>query len=106
MLCTSRNPESLRRYTVNALRSGPGNGSSHAAQRRDDGIYGRGDEVLGWSVMVKVADGTGEDTWYWLEYHQGSTYADGVGDSLCHRMSRRRHRPCPHPLPAPMTLAV
>ena len=46
-------------------------------------LYGAGDEVLGWSVMVKVADGTGGDTWYWLEYYQGSTYADGVGDGLC-----------------------
>ncbi len=46
-------------------------------------LYGSGDEVLGWSVMVKVADGTGGDTWYWLEYYQGSTYADGVGASLC-----------------------
>lgn len=46
-------------------------------------LYGGGSEVAGWSVMVKVADGSGGDTWYWLEYYQGSTYADGVGDSLC-----------------------
>jgi hypothetical protein len=46
-------------------------------------LYGGGTEVVGWSVMVKVADGTGGGTWYWLEYYAGSTYADGVGDSLC-----------------------
>jgi hypothetical protein len=46
-------------------------------------LYGDGNEVLGWSVTVKVADGTGGDTWYWLEYYSGTTYADGVGDSLC-----------------------
>jgi hypothetical protein len=46
-------------------------------------LYGDGNEVLGWSVTVKVADGEGGDTWYWLEYYQGTTYADGVGDGLC-----------------------
>jgi hypothetical protein len=46
-------------------------------------LYGDGSEVLGWSVMIKVADGSGGDTWYWLEYYQGSTYGDGVGDASC-----------------------
>ena len=46
-------------------------------------LYGAGDTVLGHAVMVKVADGDGGDTWYWYELYEGSTFADGVGDSLC-----------------------
>ena len=46
-------------------------------------LYGATAEVQGWSVSVKVADGTGGDTWYWFEYYQGTTYGDGVGDGGC-----------------------
>ena len=40
-------------------------------------------EVVGFAVMVKVAPGTGGDTWYWYEVVGSSTYADGVDESLC-----------------------
>jgi hypothetical protein len=40
-------------------------------------------EVVGFAVMVKVAPGTGGDTWYWYEIVGSSTYADGVDESLC-----------------------
>jgi hypothetical protein len=46
-------------------------------------LFGDGDAVLGWSVMIKVADGSGGDTWYWHENYDGTTYADEVGSGLC-----------------------
>ena len=46
-------------------------------------LYADGDVVLGWSVMVKVAAGSGGDTWYWHETYQGSTLLDGVGEPAC-----------------------
>jgi hypothetical protein len=46
-------------------------------------LYGAGDTVEGYSVMIKVAAGEGGDTWYWFEDYQGNTYADGVGAGLC-----------------------
>ncbi len=46
-------------------------------------LYGDGDTVLGWSVMVKVAEGEGGDTWYWWEVFEGDTLIDGVGKSAC-----------------------
>jgi hypothetical protein len=46
-------------------------------------LYGSGTEVAGWSVSVKVGDGTGGDAWYWFEYYDGSTLADGIGLDIC-----------------------
>lgn len=46
-------------------------------------LYGDGDVVEGYSVMIKVAAGEGGDTWYWFEQYQGTTYADAVGSGLC-----------------------
>lgn len=46
-------------------------------------LYGGGAGVLGWSVLVKVQDAPGGDSWYFLEYYEGTTYGDGVGDGSC-----------------------
>jgi hypothetical protein len=46
-------------------------------------LYGDGDDVVGWSVILKVGDGAGGDAWYWLESYRGTIYADGVGEGLC-----------------------
>ena len=46
-------------------------------------LYGDGDAVLGWAVSIKVAEGSGGDTWYWFEHYEKTTYADGIGDTLC-----------------------
>jgi len=46
-------------------------------------LYADGDVVLGWSVLVKIAAGSGGDTWYWHETYQGSTLLDGVGEPAC-----------------------
>ncbi len=47
-------------------------------------LYGSGDTVLGWAVMVKVqADSAGGDGWYWYEYFDGDTISDSLGDGLC-----------------------
>lgn len=46
-------------------------------------LYGDGSTVRGHSLSVKVSDGNGGDDWYWYELYDGSTFADGVGESLC-----------------------
>jgi hypothetical protein len=47
-------------------------------------LYGAGDRVGGWSVMVKVqADSAGGDGWYWSEIYQGNVYGEGTGDPSC-----------------------
>jgi hypothetical protein len=46
-------------------------------------LYGDGDEIRGWAVMVKVADGTEADTWYWWEVYDGDTLIDRVGADVC-----------------------
>jgi hypothetical protein len=46
-------------------------------------LYGNDDQIGGWAVMVKVAAGTGGDSWYWFENYQGTVYADGVDVGLC-----------------------
>ena len=46
-------------------------------------LYGAGDQLLGWAVMVKVEAGEGANTWYWFEVYQDTIYADGVGLGLC-----------------------
>ena len=46
-------------------------------------LYGDGNTVLGHSLSVKVSEGTDGGAWYWYEVYNGTTYADGVGDTLC-----------------------
>jgi hypothetical protein len=47
-------------------------------------LYGNdGQEALGHSVMVKVVEGPGGDTWFWQETYQGRTYASSVGAGIC-----------------------
>ncbi len=46
-------------------------------------LYGGGDQILGWAVMLKVEPGAGGDTWYWFEVYNGTVYADGTGAGLC-----------------------
>ena len=46
-------------------------------------LYGNGDSVRGWAVMVKVAADAADDGWYWFEIYDGSIYADAVGPALC-----------------------
>ncbi len=46
-------------------------------------LYGAGDVVLGWSVMVKIAEGGGDETWYWYERFEGNTTSDAIGDPIC-----------------------
>lgn len=46
-------------------------------------LYGDGDMVLGYAVMVKVDAAASGDSWYWYEEYQGSVFADGIGDGLC-----------------------
>ncbi len=47
-------------------------------------LYGRGSEVMGWSVMVKVEDDSdGGRGWYWYERFNTSQFADGRGVGGC-----------------------
>jgi len=64
-------------------------------------LYGDGAEVRGYSVMVKVGEGTDGASWYWYEVYDGVVYGDGRGDRTCTGC----HRPgtdyvlTPYPLP-------
>jgi hypothetical protein len=75
----------VRTYVDDALLQSLGSGTpTHpvgAAAVKE--LYGNTGAVQGWSVIVKVADGAGGDTWYFLEYYEGTTYGDGVGDGVC-----------------------
>lgn len=42
-----------------------------------------GEAIIGWAVGVKIAEGSGDDTWYWYEWLNDSVIADGVGVGLC-----------------------
>jgi hypothetical protein len=46
-------------------------------------LYGDGDEVRGWAVMLKVGAGSTGADWYWMEWYAGQTYADAAGAGLC-----------------------
>lgn len=46
-------------------------------------LYGDGEEVAGFAVMVKTREGSGGDAWYWYEGYRGTLYADEQGDSSC-----------------------
>jgi len=43
-----------------------------------------GGNATGWSVAVKTQDDSdGGNGWYWYEYYEGNTFADGNGIGLC-----------------------
>lgn len=47
-------------------------------------LYGGGDELMGWSVSVKVQDDSdGGRGWYWFERFNTSQFADGRGVAGC-----------------------
>ncbi|MEX1363752.1 MAG: hypothetical protein AB1Z98_11530 [Nannocystaceae bacterium] len=47
-------------------------------------LYGPGNTIRGWAVMVKVqADSAGGDGWYWYEIYDDSVLADGTGLGVC-----------------------
>ena len=49
-------------------------------------LYGDDDVLDGWAAMVKVAAGTGEESWYWYEttnLDQNSPIAEGIGNGVC-----------------------
>jgi hypothetical protein len=47
-------------------------------------LYGSGDALVGWAVMVKVqADSDGGNGWYWYERFGSSTFASGTGEPGC-----------------------
>ncbi|MBV1856771.1 MAG: hypothetical protein KUG77_00065 [Nannocystaceae bacterium] len=46
-------------------------------------LYGATPKVGGWAVMVKVAEGSSVNNWYWYESFQGTTYADDTGIDGC-----------------------
>jgi hypothetical protein len=47
-------------------------------------LYGSGETVRGWSVMVKVqADSDGGNGWYWFERFGTSGFANGLGEPGC-----------------------
>lgn len=47
-------------------------------------LFGDGQTVLGWSVMVKFQDASADgDGWYWFERYEGKDLADGAGVGAC-----------------------
>lgn len=47
-------------------------------------LYGNGEEVRGWSVMIKQAPTSdGGANWYWLEVFGTSVFADGPNAGIC-----------------------
>ncbi len=46
-------------------------------------LYGSGNKVIGWAVMVKTAAPSAGASWYWYEHYQGQKFADGNGTALC-----------------------
>ncbi len=46
-------------------------------------LFGAGPDVAGWAVLVKVAPGSSVDNWYWYEWFEGETFADGTGIDGC-----------------------
>ena len=45
-------------------------------------MYGDGPDLRGWSVMIKVTEGTAGDSWYWYEIFGGSP-VEAVGKTAC-----------------------
>jgi hypothetical protein len=46
-------------------------------------LYGDGDQIRGWAVLVKVALGAGGDGWYWFEIYDDDVLAEGTGLAGC-----------------------
>lgn len=46
-------------------------------------LYGDGDQIRGWAVLVKVALGAGGDGWYWFEVYDDDVLAEGTGLAGC-----------------------
>jgi hypothetical protein len=46
-------------------------------------LYGGGNTIRGYSVMVKTESGTGGDRWWWYERYNATTYAASQGDGQC-----------------------
>jgi hypothetical protein len=67
---------------LNSLDSGSAAHAAGAAAVKE--LFGSsGSTVRGWSVSVKVEDGTGGNRWYWLEYFNGNVLASGIGNGAC-----------------------
>lgn len=66
-----------------SLSSGAASHPSGAAAVKE--LYGQGDEVLGWSVMIKVEPESGAtgNGWYWYERFRTTVYGDGRGIGGC-----------------------
>jgi hypothetical protein len=65
-----------------SLGSGAASHPSGAAAVKE--LYGAaGDEVLGWSVMIKVRPESAGNSWYWYERYRNTVYGDGVGIAGC-----------------------
>ena len=73
------------RTFVNAALDGslPGDGPHPVGSAAVKELYGDGETVLGWSVMVRVDATAGGSGWWWSEDFGGKTYASSVGASLC-----------------------
>jgi hypothetical protein len=74
----------VRTFVNDALAAGLADGAASqpigAAAVKE--LYDADDELIGWAVMVKVAD-DGGDGWYWYERAGSTEYADGTGERLC-----------------------
>lgn len=46
-------------------------------------LYADGDEILGWSVMIKTDAGVQAETWWWYEWYEGGVLAEGQGIGVC-----------------------
>lgn len=46
-------------------------------------LFGSGEEVRGWAVTVRIADGSGGGAWYWFEHYNDRTLASGIGLGGC-----------------------
>jgi hypothetical protein len=46
-------------------------------------LYGNGNTIRGWSVMVKTEAGNDGSRWWWYERYEGSVYASSQGAGIC-----------------------
>jgi hypothetical protein len=46
-------------------------------------LFGNGNTIRGWSVMVKTEAGNDGSRWWWYERYDGSTYASSQGAGIC-----------------------
>jgi hypothetical protein len=67
---------------LGSLESGQASHPAGAATVKE--LYGSGNAVLGWSVMVKVEGDSDEGRgWYWFERFNGTNFANGRGVAGC-----------------------